>query len=145
MKRDLVIAIRGDPIEVLVPGFAGIDAELLAGRAGQQITRALAVPGSEGLAVVPPDAFAQRQGQLGPLLAPCPAGGQIGHDRLEAVLRYVLVEHDEVVEHPHHRPLGEDGRFLADRHARCAVGNVHFQNAARFFGECRISASQSQR
>ena len=58
---------------------------------------------------------------------------------LQAVLRHALVEHDEVVEHAHHRPLGEDGRFLVDRHARRAVGTVRFQNAALLLGECRCS------
>jgi hypothetical protein len=37
-----------------------------------------------------------RNGQLSPIRAPGPAGGEIGHDRLHAVLFYVLVEHDEV-------------------------------------------------
>ena len=30
---------------------------------------------------------------------------------VEAVLLHVLVEQDEVVEHRHHRPLGDDGRL----------------------------------
>src|SRR5260370_21076100 len=50
----------------------------------------------------------------------------------------MLVEHDEVVEHSHHRPLGKDGRLLVDRHARRAVGTVHFQNAALLLGACRL-------
>src|SRR5205085_764349 len=54
-------------------------------------------------------------------------------------LRHVLVVHDEVIEHPHHRPFGEDRRLLVDRHARRAVGTVHFQNAALLLGECRLS------
>ena len=32
-------------------------------------------------------------------------GGEIGHDRLQAVLRHVLLVHDEIVEDAHHRPL----------------------------------------
>src|SRR5580692_8477509 len=34
MEGDLVVAVRGHPLEVPIPGLAGIDAELLARRAG---------------------------------------------------------------------------------------------------------------
>ena len=49
-----------------------------------------------------------------------------GTIELQAVLLDVLIEHDEIVEHAHHRPLGVDGRLLVDRHARRAVDHVHF-------------------
>src|SRR6516164_7281409 len=104
MKGDLIIAVGGDPIEVAIRGFPGIDPKLLARRIHQQIPGALDVLRRERLAVVPFDAMPQRQGQLGSFLVPRPARRQIGHDRLEAVLLDMLVEHNEVVEHPNIGP-----------------------------------------
>ncbi len=66
--------------------------------------------------------------QPGAVLVPRPVAGKVRHDRGEAILRDVLVEHDEVVEHPHHRPFGNDRRFLVDRHARWAVDDVLFED-----------------
>ena len=60
MEGDLVVAVRGHPLEVPVPGLARIDAELFARLAGQQVKGARDVCGGERLAVVPSDAFAQR-------------------------------------------------------------------------------------
>jgi hypothetical protein len=80
------------------------------------------------------DAAAQLKGQLGAVLIPCPAGCQIGHDRLQAVLRHMLVEYDQVVKHAHHRPLGKDGRLLLDRHPARAVRVVGPQDAALLLG-----------
>ena len=62
MKGDLVIAVRADLIEVAIPGFARIDAELFARLARQQVPRTFHVLGREGLAIVPSDTLAQREG-----------------------------------------------------------------------------------
>jgi hypothetical protein len=71
MKGDLVIAIGGDCVEVAVPGLAArIDPELLARFPGQHVKGALDILGHERLAVVPGDALAQQEGQLGPVLVP---------------------------------------------------------------------------
>ena len=75
--------------------------------------------------------------QFGPVLVPRPAGGQIGHYRLHAVLLHVLVKNDEIVEDPHHRPIGQYRRFFVDRHARRAVEDGNSQNATRLLGEGR--------
>ena len=56
--------------------------------------------------------------------------GEVGHDAVEAVLRLVRVEHDEVVEHPHHRHHDGDRAFLVDRHAGGAVAVGDAQDAA---------------
>src|SRR5438105_11636583 len=132
MKRDLVIAVDRDLVEIAVPGFAWIDPELLVRLAGEQVPGALDVAGGERLAVMPLDAVAQCEAQCGPFLVPRPRGGQIGHDRLRAVLLHMLIEHDEVVEHPHHWPQRRYGRFLVDRHAGGAVEMRHPENAAWF-------------
>src|SRR5467141_1592988 len=91
MEGDLIIAVRPDLFEVAIPGFAGIDAELVARFFEDQIPGALNVLGRERLAVMPFDALAERQSQFGPVLVPRPAGRQIGHDRREAALRYMLL------------------------------------------------------
>src|SRR5207237_4894949 len=74
MKGDLVIAIGGHFPQITVPGFARVDAQLFARLAGQKIPGALDVGGSERLAVVPFDALAQRENQLGAFLVPRPSG-----------------------------------------------------------------------
>src|SRR5215831_5061469 len=56
---------------------------------------------------------------------------------IAAVLLHMLVEEDEVVEHPHHRTLGDEGYLLMDRHAGRTVEAVHFEDAARLLGKCR--------
>ena len=79
---------------------------------------------------MPFDALAQFEGQRRAVLAPRPFDSEIGHDRIEPVLRDMLIEHHEVVEHRHHRPLGDDRRFLVDRHAGRAVAMRYLEDAA---------------
>src|SRR5271169_2115598 len=145
MEGDLMIAVCGHLREISVPGLAGIEAQLLARLAGQQIPSTLDILGGEGLAVVPFDALTQREGQLSPFLVPRPARGQIRHDRAQAVLWNVLIEHDEIVEHAHHRPVDRDRRFLEKRHARRTVEMADFQNAALLLGRCCPYRQKQQR
>src|SRR5712671_1561874 len=139
LEGHLVIAVRSHLFDVAVPGLARIDAKLLARLAGQKVPGALDVLGREGLAVVPFDALARREPQLGALLVPRPAGGQIRDDRLQAGLWHVLLVHDEVVENTHHRPLRRACRFFEDRHARRAVEVRESEDAPLPLGECRLS------
>ena len=132
MKGDLVIAIGGHLPQITVPGFARVDAQLFARLAGQKIPGALDVGGSERLAVVPFDALAQRENQLGAFLVPRPAGRQIRDNRLQTGLRHVLLVHDQVVEDMHHRLLGGPRRFLEYRHARWAIEMRQPENPAAF-------------
>ena len=85
---------------------------------------------------MPLDAVAQFEGQPDSVFAPRPALGQIGNDRIEAVLRHVLVVKHEVVEHRHHRDRDGVGPLLVDRHARWAVAVVNPQDAAGLFRLC---------
>src|SRR6266446_3214891 len=78
----------------------------------------------EGMAVVPFDPLAQAERQFGAVLVPRPLGGQIWDDRLQAVLRHVLLVQDKVVENSHHWDLGRVGRFFEDRHAGRTVAVV---------------------
>src|SRR4029077_12424064 len=88
---------------VAVPGLARIDPELLGGRSSNQVPGAFDVPGGEWRAVMPFDAGPQLEGQLLAVLAPRPARSEVGDDRVQAVLRHVLVEHDQIIEYAHHR------------------------------------------
>ena len=142
VEGDLVITIGRHPVEVEIPSLARIDAELFAADAHQQIPGAFDVGGGKGLAVVPFDALAQREGQLLAVLAPGPARRQIGDDRVRAVLRHMLIEHDEVVEHAHHRPQCRTGRFLEQRHARRIVEKRDLQDAPGLLGQGRVSAAR---
>src|SRR5215472_11869891 len=74
------------------------------------------------------------------LLVPRPAGGEVGDDRLQAVLRLVLLVHDEIIEDAHHRPVDRDRRFFEQRHARRTVEMGHSEDAALLLCE-RRSAS----
>jgi hypothetical protein len=100
--------------------------------AEQQVPGAFDVRGGERLAVVPIDPLAQREGQLGPVFTPRPSGRQIRHHRCDAVLLYVLVEHDEVVEDPHRRARRDGVDLLVHRQAWRRVDGMNPQNAARF-------------
>ena len=87
---------------------------------------------------MPFDALVQFEGQLFAILVPGPAGGQIGHDRLHAVLLYVLVVHDEVVENPHHGAHRVNRHLLVDRHAGRAVDRIGFENTTLLLGKCPV-------
>src|SRR6266436_4417773 len=106
MKRRGKIAVGSDPFEVLVPGLARVGTQLLLRFAEQQVPGAFDVIGGEGMAVVPFDALAQPERQFSAVFVPRPIGGQIRDDRLQAVLRHVLLVEDEIVEDAHHRDLG---------------------------------------
>src|SRR5260370_849535 len=73
----LVIAIGDDLLEVAVPGFARIEAQLVGRLAQQQVPGAFDVLGGERPAVMPFDALAQLEGQRGLVLLPRPLGRQI--------------------------------------------------------------------
>ena len=89
---------------------------------------------------MPFDALAQFEGQRFAVFAVAPALGQIGHDRGEAVLRHMLIEHDQIVEHPHHRAQRGDRRFLVDRHRGRAGDERDPQDPAVLLGSGRHGA-----
>ena len=76
---------------------------------------ALHVLGGEWPAVVPIDARAQLERELGVGGVPGPAFGEIGYHRIQAVSRFFRIEAHEVVEHGHERHVGRDRRFFVDR------------------------------
>jgi len=112
VKGYLEIAIGGQGIEIVVPGFARVDAKLVVPSSGQQIPCAFDVFGGKWLAIMPFDAVAQRHCQLGALFIPTPLCRQIRDDRLRAVLRHLLLEYHQIVEDPHHWPVDGERRFL---------------------------------
>jgi hypothetical protein len=144
MKGDLVVAVGAHLFEVVPPGFARIDTELFRRLSGQQIQGAFDVVGGEGSAVVPLHPLAQWQGQLRALLVPRPAGCQVGDDRIRAVLRHILVIHDQVVEYTHHRPVHRVRRFLEKRDTRRTVEMTNGESAALRLGQGRRRRGHSK-
>ena len=121
VERRLIVTRRGDPIEVPIPALARIDAEFGGRLAEQHVPSALNVLSGKRLPIMPLDALAQAKGQLFAVLIPRPALGKVRRDRGERVLRHMLIEHNEVAEHRHHRRDGRDRHFLERRHAGGAV------------------------
>jgi hypothetical protein len=60
------------------------------------------------------------------------------------VLFCVLVEHNEVVKHPHGRPRRDGIHFLVHRHARRGVTGMHAQNAALVLRKSSASRGHSR-
>jgi hypothetical protein len=57
-----MVAIRGDFFNVIVPGLARVEAELLARLTSQQIPRTFDIVGGKRFAVMPFDIVAQMKG-----------------------------------------------------------------------------------
>src|SRR5712671_6766701 len=72
VKSHLALAVCRYFVEVEKPSLAVIEAQFLLGFSAQQIVGAFDVGGGERLAVMPVDALAQREGQLGPFLVRSP-------------------------------------------------------------------------
>src|ERR1700724_1894792 len=87
---------------------------------------------------MPFDALAELKAKFGAVLAPRPARRELRYDRLFAVLPDVLVEEDEIIEHPHHRHDRRYAALLKDRHAGWAVAMKHPQNAALLLGKRHV-------
>ena len=132
VEGDFEIALGGHVDHLVVPGLARVLAEFLRRLAHQHVERAFDVGRRERLAVMPLDAFPQLEGQRLVVGAPRPAGREIRADRLQAVLRDVLVVDDEVVEHRHERDIDRVGRAFMDRSAARTVSMIDPQDAALF-------------
>ncbi len=144
-ENRLVVAVRHNLGNIVVPFLARVAAEPVLGLPLQQVHRAFDIGGGERLAVVPFDALAQFERQFLAVLAPRPALGQIGNDVVHAVLFLVLAEQDEVVHDAHDRHDDRIGRLLVDRHAGRAVPVLHDERAAGFLRHGRSGAGGPQR
>src|SRR6516162_3306455 len=131
MKNGFVIATHGHPFEIPIPRSARVDAKFGSRLVEQHVPGALHVIGRKRLPIVPANALAKVKCQFGAVLVPRPCGGEIRHDRLDRVLRHMLVEDDEIVEHRHHRRDRGDRYFLESGHAGGAVAMGDPQHAAR--------------
>ena len=87
---------------------------------------------------MPAHAAPQLKSKRGHILIPRPLCRQIGHDRVDPVLRHVLSKENQVVEDGHHRILGRIERFLVDRHARRTVVLEHSEHTAALLRRCRL-------
>src|SRR6202011_4455251 len=135
MEGCFAVATSSDTVDVVEPSLAVVEAQLFLRLASQEVVGAFDVGGGERPAVVPFDALAQLEAQLGPVFAPRPARRELGHDRLDPVLRHVLIKEHEVIEYPHHRHDRRYAPLLEDRHAGRAVAVKHPQDAALLLGE----------
>ena len=136
MKDRLVIAVGGDPIEVPVPRFARVDAELGSRPAEQHVPGALDILCGEGCPSCQRTPSRRRKVSSVPSSFHDQLVARSGHDRLQCVLRHMLVENDEIVEHRHHRRDGGNRHFLERGHARRAVAMGNLQHAARLLRQC---------
>src|SRR5262252_7130266 len=93
---------------------------------------------------MPLDPLVQRKSQFITFLAPAPLGGEFGYDRIGSVLRLVLLEHDEIVEYAHRRPVYRGRRLLKHRHARGTVEMADFENAALLLRRCGPNRQQKR-
>ena len=89
---------------------------------------------------MPFDPVPELEGQLLAVLAPGPAFGEVGYDRVERVLLLVLVEQHKVVEHRHQHGDRGARHFLVDRHRGRASEIRHLEDAARFLRQRRVAA-----
>jgi hypothetical protein len=135
VDRHLVVAVGRDAVDVAVPGLARVGAQLVLALAGQEVEGADHVLGRERLAVMPLHALLELEGQGLAVGAPRPRLGELGHDRLRAVLCLRLIVDDQVVEHPHHRDDRRVGRRFMDRQGRRVVAVVHLQDASALLSE----------
>ena len=124
--------------------LARIDAELGGRLAEQHVPGALDVLGGKRLPVVP---GRPRAGGRSALCRPrsTTSSGEVRHDRLQGVLRHMLVEQHEIVEHRHHRRDRRDRHFLEGRHAGRAVAMGDPQHAARLLRECALRGHRRER
>src|SRR4029079_1485843 len=91
VEADLVITVGGHLRYIVEPRFARVDAQLFVRLALQKVDCALDVLGGERPSVMTFDALVQREGELGPVLAPGPAGSEFRDYRVRGVLRLVLL------------------------------------------------------
>ena len=123
------VAVGADRLEIAIPRLARVGAQFFRPVSEYQVPRAFDVCGGERLAVVPAYPVAEMKRQLRHIGVPRPFRGQIGNDRIQPVLRNILLEYDEIVEHGHHRILGRVERLLMNRHAGGAVVLINSQHA----------------
>src|SRR5262245_48133400 len=129
--------------QVVVPDLARIAVELLLPVfADHGVPGALHILGGEGLAVMPLDALAQLEGELGLALIPAPAGAKLWDNGVETVERFGLVEQHKIIEKRHEGLRDGNGRFLVQRGARGIVAMVNAQRPALLLRLSRIWAQE---
>jgi hypothetical protein len=87
---------------------------------------------------MPLNAFAQLERELGVPLVPRPLTREIGHDRIQTSLRFLLIIHYQIVEYANGGTLARDRQFLVDGHASRAVEEVDLENPALLLRDRRI-------
>ncbi len=137
IEGGLIVAVDRHVVDLVVPGLSRVLPEFLRRLAHQHVEGAFDVGRGERLAIVPFDVMSKLEGERLVVAAPGPAFRQLGADGVDAVLRDVLIENDQIVIDRHEGNVERIGRALMDRGAARAVAVIHSQDAARFwpFGE----------
>jgi hypothetical protein len=130
-----VIAVGRHLSEVVIPLLAWVLAELWAVLLCQHVPGTNHVLGRERFAVVPFDTGLQFERHGGLVGIPRPALGKVGNDRVHAVARLVLLEHDEVIVDAHEWNERRDRRLFVDGGAGCGVTVVDAQGTAGLLGQ----------
>ncbi len=145
VERHLVVAVDRHLLEVFVPGLAEVLAQPVLGLLRQKVPGAFHVRGRERLAVMPFDAFPQREAQRLVVVAPLPLGREFRDDGVRVVQRLVLIVDDQIVEDGHERRDRGDGRFLVERTARRRGDTGKLQHPARFLSHRRSGRNRRHR
>src|SRR5262245_49554784 len=94
---------------------------------------------------MPLDVLPELEGQLLVVGAPGPAFRKIGDDRVDAVLRNILLEYDKIVEYRHEGNVDRIGRALVDRGAARAVPVIHPEDSTLLrLRRCNLAGRQQQ-
>src|SRR2546425_5424478 len=94
---------------------------------------------------MPLDALPQLEAERLVVAAPGPTLGEIRNDRLQTVLRHVLLVNDEIVENRHEGNVDRIGRLLVDGGAGRAVPMIDPQDAALLLSRERNIRGRQQR
>ena len=128
----LIVAVDRDLAQVLVPDLARVLAEVRATSPlpismCQVHCTSLAVNGLPSCHFTP---WRSLKVSFVLVVVPRPARRQVGHDRVDALVRLRWIEHHEVVEDRHERAVDRHRRLLEDRGARRVVAVIDAQRAA---------------
>ena len=131
---------RLDGLDVLVPELARVHLELGLGvrSPAHGVEGVLHVLRREGLAVVPLDVLPEEEDEVAVIVLPRPLVGQLGDDRVDALLLLGGIVVHEVVEAGAGLLGGGDRRLLVDRKTRCRAERGGHEHTAvlRGLGRC---------
>ena len=112
LEGNFKVAIRHHRLDIGVPGPARVLAEFVGEFVLQQIDGAFHIGRCEWLAIVPFHPWMQPEGEGFLIVTPCPAISKFGGDGFRGVLRDILAEQHEIIEHAHEGDVVGEGGFF---------------------------------